>query len=98
MLSASSSPSTTSTATTAPCAALPSGRPPNRSPNQTKSTSSTSADETDSAAYSPNTNMPHDLHGRNNRPPQPAPADRDKARLRREEVLGGLINEYSSAA
>jgi transposase InsO family protein len=39
---------------------------------------------------------------RNLRPPEPtwaaAPTDLGKARLRREEVLGGLINEYRRAA
>jgi putative transposase len=46
-----------------------------------------------------NHHRPH--RARNRRPPQPiwaaAPTDRDKARLRREEVLGGLINEYRPA-
>jgi transposase InsO family protein len=47
-----------------------------------------------------NHHRPHRVRDR--RPPQPswaaAPADRDKARLRREEVLCGLINEYRPAA
>jgi hypothetical protein len=47
-----------------------------------------------------NQHRPHRARGR--RPPQPtwaaAPTDLDKARLRREEVLGGLINEYRRAA
>jgi transposase InsO family protein len=47
-----------------------------------------------------NHHRPH--QARDRRPPQPTwaapPADRDKARLRREEVLGGLINEYRPAA
>ncbi|MFL6052474.1 MAG: integrase core domain-containing protein, partial [Actinoallomurus sp.] len=47
-----------------------------------------------------NDHRPH--RARDRRPPQPtwaaAPADRHDARLRRGEVLGGLINEYSPAA
>ena len=47
-----------------------------------------------------NRHRPHRARGR--RPPQPtsteAPTDLDKARLRREQVLGGLINEYRAAA
>jgi hypothetical protein len=47
-----------------------------------------------------NHHRPH--RARDRRPPQPtptvAPTDLDKARLRREEVLGGLINEYRRAA
>jgi putative transposase len=47
-----------------------------------------------------NHHRPH--RARDRRPPQPsstsALADRDKARLRREEVLSGLINEYRPAA
>jgi transposase InsO family protein len=47
-----------------------------------------------------NHHRPH--RARDRRPPQPistvAPADLDIARLRRGEVLGGLINEYRSAA
>lgn len=47
-----------------------------------------------------NQHRPH--RARDRRPPQPtwaaAPTDLDKARLRREEVLGGLINEYRRAA
>jgi hypothetical protein len=54
----------------ASCTARRYGQLPSRSPNQTDSTSSTFAEETDSAAYSTNTNMPHELHGRNFRHPQ----------------------------
>jgi putative transposase len=47
-----------------------------------------------------NQHRPH--RARDRRPPQltstVAPADLDKARLRREEVLDGLINEYRAAA
>ncbi|WP_433191219.1 hypothetical protein [Actinoallomurus sp. CA-150999] len=47
-----------------------------------------------------NHHRPH--RARDRRPPQPisaeAPADLDRARLRRVEVLDGLINEYSPAA
>ena len=47
-----------------------------------------------------NHHRPH--RARDRRPPQPsstsALADRDKARLRREEVPSGLINEYRPAA
>jgi hypothetical protein len=47
-----------------------------------------------------NHHRPH--RARDRRPPQPtwavAPTDLDIARLRREEVLGGLINEYRPAA
>jgi putative transposase len=47
-----------------------------------------------------NQHRPH--RARDRRPPQPtwaaAPTDLDIARLRREEVLDGLINEYRSAA
>jgi transposase InsO family protein len=47
-----------------------------------------------------NHHRPH--RARNRQPPQPtstvAPTDLSRARLKREEVLGGLIKEYKPAA
>jgi putative transposase len=54
------------------------------------------------AAYERHYNQHRPHRARDRRPPQPtstaAPTDLDIARLRREEVLDGLINEYRAAA
>jgi hypothetical protein len=60
----------TNTGPIAACTARRYGRPPSRSLNQADSNSLTSFDVIGSAAFSMSTNVPHDLHGRNNRHPQ----------------------------
>jgi hypothetical protein len=88
------------------------GRHPSRSPNQANSNSLTSSDATGSAASSMSTNMPYDLHGRNNRHPQRGRRSRGQrlplhdpgelidltAVIERRSAVAGLIHEYRRAA